>query len=68
MPGARATAARMDAVRRRLAKLLDDQLAAMKRGAPSFATFEGQILLARASETEACRKYFGHVVNVHGCV
>jgi hypothetical protein len=56
---------------RRLVKLLDDQLAAMTRGdeeyAPSFATFEGQILLARAAETEACRKYFGHV-NVHGCV
>jgi hypothetical protein len=39
----------------------------MKSTAPSFATFEGQILLARAAETEACRKYFGHV-NLHGCV
>jgi hypothetical protein len=44
---------------RRLAKLLDDQLAAMKSSAPSFASFEEQILLARSAETEACRKYFG---------
>ena len=51
----------------RLVKLLDDQLAAMKRHAPSFATFEEQILLARAAETEACRKYYGHV-NTHNCV
>jgi hypothetical protein len=48
-------------------KLLDEQLAAMKSSALSFAGFEDQIRLARATETEACRKYFGHV-NTHGCV
>jgi hypothetical protein len=42
-------------------KLLDEQLAAMKSSAPSFAGFEDQIRLARGAETEACRKYFGHV-------
>jgi hypothetical protein len=51
----------------RVTKLLDEQLAAMKSSAPSFAGFEDQIRLARATETEACRKYFGHV-NTHGCV
>jgi len=39
----------------------------MKSGASSFARFEEQIRLARAAETEACRKYFGHV-NTHECV
>ncbi len=52
---------------RRLAKLLDEHLAAMKKGAADLAGFEDQIRLARAAETEACRKYFGHV-NTHGCV
>jgi hypothetical protein len=52
---------------RRLTKLLDQQLAATKSDAHSFASFEDQIRLARAAETEACRKYFGHV-NTHGCV
>jgi hypothetical protein len=52
---------------RRLAKLLDEHLAAMKRGAADLAGFEHQNRLARAAETEACRKYFGHV-NTHGCV
>ena len=52
---------------RRLAKLLDDQLAAMKSSAQTFATSEEQILLARSAETKVCRKYFGHV-NLHGCV
>ncbi len=52
---------------RRLARLLDEQLATMKRRAPSLARFEDQIRLARAAETEACRKYFGHV-NTHNCV
>jgi hypothetical protein len=51
----------------RLTKILDEQLAAMKSSAPSFAGFEDQIRLARAAETEACRKYFAHV-NTHGCV
>jgi hypothetical protein len=51
----------------RLVKLLDDQLAAMKSHAPSFAKFEEQIRLASSTETEACRKYFGHV-NTHNCV
>ena len=52
---------------RRLTKLLDQQLAATKSDAHSFASFEDQIRLARAVETEACRKYFGHV-NTHNCV
>ncbi len=51
----------------RVTKLLDEQLAAMKSSALSVARFEDQIRLARATETEACRKYFGHV-NTHGCV
>ena len=51
---------------RRLAKLLDEQLAAVKRSVRDTAVFEEQIRLARAAETEACRKYFGHV-NTHGC-
>jgi hypothetical protein len=52
---------------RRLAKLLDEHLAAMKTRAADLAGFEDQIRLARAAETEACRKYFGHV-NTHDCV
>ncbi len=52
---------------RRLGKLLDEHLATIKSRAPNSAGFEDQIRLARASETEACRKYFGHV-NTHGCV
>src|SRR5260370_38161826 len=51
---------------RRLAKLLDEHLAAMKRRAADIAGFNEQIRLARAAETEACRKYLGHVNN-HGC-
>jgi hypothetical protein len=51
----------------RLAKLLDELPATAKRHAPSLAGFEKQIRLARAEETEACRKYFGHV-NTHNCV
>ncbi len=39
---------------RRLAKLLDEHLAAMKKGAADLAGFEDQIRLARAAETEAC--------------
>ena len=50
---------------RRLAKVLDAQLATMEN-APNFAGFEEQVRLARAAETEACRKYFGHV-NTHNC-
>jgi hypothetical protein len=52
---------------RRLSNILDEQLAAIKGNVPSLAGFEEQIRLARAAETEACRKYFGHV-NTHGCV
>ena len=52
---------------RRLSKLLDEQLAAVKGQTPSLAGFEDQIRLARAAETEACRKYFGHL-NTHDCV
>ena len=52
---------------RRLTKVLDEQLTAMKSKTLSLARFEEQIRLARAAETEACRKYFGHV-NTHGCV
>jgi hypothetical protein len=51
---------------RRLAKLLDEHLAATKKGTADRAGFEDQVRLARAAETEACRKYFGHV-NTHGC-
>ena len=52
---------------RRLAQLLDEHLAAIKKGPVDLAGFEDQIRLARAAETEACRKYFGHV-NTHDCV
>ena len=52
---------------RRLTKLLDEQLTAIKSSAPSFAGLEDQIRLARAAETEACLRYFGHV-NTHECV
>jgi hypothetical protein len=51
---------------RRLTNLLDEQLAATKISAASFVSFENQIRLARAAETEACRKCLGHV-NTHGC-
>ena len=52
---------------RRLAKLLDEHLAAVKRRETNFTEVEEQIRLARAAETEACRKYYSHV-NTHGCV
>ena len=42
------------------------KLAATKISAPSFASFEEQIRLARAAEIEARRIYFDHV-NTHGC-
>ncbi len=51
---------------RRFAKLLDEHHAAVKRSAADLAVFEEQIRLARAAETEACRKYFGHV-KTHEC-
>jgi len=55
---------------KRLRKLLEEQLAAiktsMKTDASDTAGFEDQIRLARAGEVEACRKYFGHV-NTHNC-
>jgi hypothetical protein len=47
---------------------LDEHLAAAVKGqTTNFRAFEEQIRLARAAETEACRKYYGHV-NLHGCV
>lgn len=51
----------------RVTKLLHEQLAAMRSSAASLMGFEDQIRLARAAETEACRKYLGHV-NMHSCV
>jgi len=50
----------------RVKKLLDEQRAATKISAQSFATFEEQIRVARAAEIEARRTYFDHV-NAHGC-
>jgi hypothetical protein len=52
---------------KRLRKLLDEQLAALKSYASSSAGFEDQIRLARTDQVEACRKYFEHV-NAHNCV
>lgn len=51
----------------RVTNLLHDQLDAMKSSTGVFAGFEDQIRLARAAETEACRKYLSHV-NIHSCV
>ncbi len=51
---------------RRLAKLLDEHLAAVKRRKTNFTEFQEQIRLARTAEVEPCRKYYGHV-NTHGC-
>jgi hypothetical protein len=51
----------------RVTNLLHEQLGAMKSGTPTLACFEDQIRLARAAETEACRKYFGHA-NIHSSV
>jgi hypothetical protein len=51
----------------RVTKLLREELAAMKSLDHGLASFEDQVRLARAAETEACRKYFSHV-NLHGCV
>ena len=50
----------------RLAKLLDEQLAAVKSSVRDKAILEEQIRLARAAEIEARRIYFDHV-NTHGC-
>jgi hypothetical protein len=50
----------------RIKKLLDEQRAATKISEQSFASFEEQIRLARATEIEARRTYFDHV-NTHGC-
>jgi hypothetical protein len=53
---------------RRLTKILEEQHTSIMKGDHrAFAGFEEQIRLARNSEAEACRKYFGHV-NTHGCV
>jgi hypothetical protein len=51
---------------RRLVKILYAQSAAVNHTAKSLASFEEQVRLAWAAETEACRKYFGHV-NTHDC-
>jgi hypothetical protein len=51
---------------RRLVKILYAQSATVNHTAKSPASFEEQVRLARAAETEACRKYFGHV-NTHDC-
>ena len=42
---------------RRLAKLFDEHPVAMKNSESSLASFEEQIRLAKAAETEACRAY-----------
>jgi hypothetical protein len=47
---------------RRIAKLFDEHPAA-----PNLPLFEEQIRLARAEETDACRKYYRHT-NTHNCV
>ena len=51
---------------RRLVKILHAQSATVNHTAKSLASFEEQVRLAWAAETEACRKYFGHV-NTHNC-
>lgn len=52
---------------RRLARLGDEQLAAIKNVDPSLAGFDEKIRLAKTEEIEACRAYYFHV-GQHECV
>jgi hypothetical protein len=46
---------------RHLARMQDEQLAAIKNADPSLAGFIEQIRLAKTQEIEACRAYYLHV-------
>ena len=52
---------------RRLARLRDEQLAAIKNADPSLVGFDEKIWLAKIEEIEACRAYYLHV-GQHDCV
>jgi hypothetical protein len=52
---------------RHVARLADEQLAAIKNSASSFAGFDEKIRLAKTEEIEACRAYYFHV-GQHDCV
>ena len=52
---------------RRLARLGDEQLAAIKNGDPSLAGLNEKIRLAKTEEIDACRAYYFHV-GQHECV
>jgi hypothetical protein len=52
---------------RRLARLGDEQLAAIKNADPRLAGFDEKIWLAKSEEIEACRAYYFHV-GQHDCV
>jgi hypothetical protein len=52
---------------RRLARLGDEELAAIKNADPSLAGFDEKIRLAKTEEIEACRAYYFHV-GQHDCV
>jgi hypothetical protein len=52
---------------RRVARLADEQLAAIKNADPSLAGFNEKIRLAKTEEIEACRAYYLHV-RQHDCV
>jgi hypothetical protein len=50
-----------------LARVQDEQLAAIKNADPNLAGFNEQIRLAKTQEIEACRAYYLHV-GQHECV
>ena len=52
---------------RRVARLEDERLAALKNADPSVADFTEQIQQAKTEEIEACRAYYFHVCQ-HDCV
>ena len=51
----------------RVTRLLDEQLAAIRDAHPGIATLDERIRIAKNTEVEACRAYYGHV-NAHKCV
>jgi hypothetical protein len=52
---------------RRVAKLGEEQLAALKNADSNVAGFNERIRLAKTAEIEACRAYYLHV-RQHDCV
>jgi len=52
---------------RRVARLADEQFAAIKNADPSLAGLHEKMRLAKTEEVEACRAYYLHV-GQHDCV